>query len=137
MYFQSHLIGSEQEQYQMQPNYARGAEGSGGDDALLQDPAFPRLLFIETLYNGDPTNWWIPNFAALEPMLRSSGLKVIARPHPQVVVAEPEVYFGKATYGNLVFPRNGKQGKAVHPGPQRVDPKLWAELIKRVEQRND
>ena len=126
MLFQSHLIDSEHERYQAQSNYARGA-----DDALLNDPAFPRLLFIENLYNSDPTNWWIPNSSALEPLLRSAGLKVIARPHPQLLVAEPETYFGKVTYKKLVFPRYGKQGRSLHPGPQKVDPELWAQLTKK------
>lgn len=44
MLFQSHLIGSAHDPYPAQANYARGA-----DDALIDDPAFPRLMFIETL----------------------------------------------------------------------------------------
>jgi hypothetical protein len=131
MYFQSHLVGSEVDQYQAQANYARA------DDALLEAPGFPRLLFIETLYNGDPTNWWIPNYAALEPMLRSAGLKVVARPHPQVIVAEPDAYLGTAIYGNLVFPRYGKNSSPTHPGPQSVDSKVWDELVKRAQKRGD
>jgi tRNA (mo5U34)-methyltransferase len=30
----------------------------------LDDPAYPKLMFVENLYNGDVTNWWIPNHAA-------------------------------------------------------------------------
>ena len=62
--------------------------------------------------------------------------KVIARPHPQLLVAEPEVYFGKVTYNKLVFPQYGKRGKALHPGPQRVDPDLWAELLRKIGPEN-
>ena len=127
MFFQSHLVGSENVPYREQHDYARGT-----DDGILNDPAFPRMVFIETLYNGDPSNWWIPNFGALEPLLRSAGLKVIARPHPQLLVAEPERYLGKVTYKKLVFPRYGKKEKALSPGPQRVEPELWVELLRKT-----
>ncbi|OFV94208.1 MAG: hypothetical protein A3H28_08390 [Acidobacteria bacterium RIFCSPLOWO2_02_FULL_61_28] len=128
MFFQSHLIGSEEETPVEKGNYERGA-----DDQIINDPAFPRMSFIEQLYNGDPTNWWIPNYGALEPLLRSAGMKVIGRPHSQLLVAEPERYLGKVTYRKLVFPRHGKRGKALSPGPQRVEPELWAELLRRTE----
>src|SRR5206468_1533757 len=82
----------------------------------------------EELYNNDPTNWWLPNHAALPAMMRSAGLRVIARPHSHVLIAEPERYLGKVAYDKLVFPRYGKRDGALHPGPQEVDAALWAEL---------
>lgn len=127
MLFQSHFVGSESATYEERANYAREA-----DDAILEDLAFPRMAFIEKLYNRDPTNWWIPNYTGLEPLLRSAGMKVIARPHPQVLVAEPEEYFGKVTYKKLVFPRYGKRGGARFPGRQQVDRELWAELLRKA-----
>jgi len=35
--------------------------------------AWPKMAFIEHSLEGDPTNWWVPNPAAIEAMLRSSG----------------------------------------------------------------
>src|SRR5205085_11904456 len=35
-------------------------------------PGFPKLHFIEDRYAGDPTNWWVPNRACAEAMLRST-----------------------------------------------------------------
>jgi tRNA (mo5U34)-methyltransferase len=128
MYFQAHVIGEEQAVYDDRPDYAFGT-----DDSVLRDPAFPKMAFIEKLYNGDPTNWWIPNPTALEPLIRSAGMKVIARPHPQVLVAEPDRPFGKAVYEKLVFPRYGKPHGAVHPGAQRVDPELWRRLLSQLD----
>ncbi len=46
---------------------------------------FPRLHFVEHRYASDQTNWWIPNRACVEAMLRSSGFD----PETQV---EDEVY---------------------------------------------
>ena len=108
-------------------------ETRGTDDYLIDDTVFPRMMFIEKLYNRDPTNWWIPNHRALEPLLRSAGLKVVARPHSQLIVAEPEEYFGKVTYKKLVFPRYGKRDGPRHPGPQRVPPALWQELLDKAD----
>lgn len=102
------------------------------DDFLLNDPSYPRLAFIENRYYGDPTNWWLPNYAALPAMLRSAGMRVIARPHAHIAVAEPEIQLGSVVYEKLVFSRYAKRGDAaVFPGVQRVDPGLWTELCER------
>jgi len=36
-------------------------------------------------------------------------------------------------YPKLVFPSYGKRGKALWPGPQQVEPELWAELLRKAE----
>lgn len=41
---------------------------------------WPRLAFVETTFCGDPTNWWVPNHAAVLGMLRVAGFAVVARP---------------------------------------------------------
>ena len=43
-----------------------------------------------TGFAGDPTNWWAPNHAAVEAMLRSSGLRVDARPGHEIYLCEPD-----------------------------------------------
>jgi tRNA (mo5U34)-methyltransferase len=45
---------------------------------------FPKLHFIEHKYAQDPTNWWIPNRACAEAMLRSAGFTVVRHPAPEV-----------------------------------------------------
>jgi tRNA (mo5U34)-methyltransferase len=130
LYFQSHIVGEVELTYEPRPDYAPGT-----DDDIIKNPTFPRMAFVENLYNGDPTNWWIPNPTALEPLLRSAGMKVLGRPHPQLLVAEPDRPFGKVVYSKLVFPHYGKPGGAVHPGPQRVDPDLWARLLRERDER--
>ena len=102
----------------------QGAEaGEVGDVERdeLQSASFPRMSFLEGAYRGDLSNWWVPNEEALEPLARSAGLKVLARVHPEMLVAEPERYFGTARYGELVFPRYGKaEGGPVFPAEQRA-----------------
>lgn len=51
---------------------------------VFNEPAFPKLHFIEQRYAGDPTNWWVPNRAGLEAMLRSAGFRIEARPEAEV-----------------------------------------------------
>lgn len=55
----------------------------------FRDRDFPCLYFIEQSYANDPTNWWIPNRGAVEAMLRSSGLEIVANPESETYVCEP------------------------------------------------
>jgi tRNA (mo5U34)-methyltransferase len=52
--------------------------------ALFTRPGAPRLQFVEHRFAGDPTNWWVPNQAAVEAMLRASGFAISAHPEPEV-----------------------------------------------------
>ena len=56
---------------------------------IFDDPDFPRTYFIEQQYANDPTNWWIPNRAAAEAMLRSSGLEIVDHPEAETWICEP------------------------------------------------
>ncbi len=49
-------------------------------------PGYPKLHFIEHQYAGDWTNWWAPNAAASEAMLRSAGFVILERPEDEVYV---------------------------------------------------
>ncbi len=56
------------------------------ETAIFERRDFPAMYFIEKSYSGDPTNWWIPNRACTEAMLRSAGFKIIAHPEMEVFV---------------------------------------------------
>jgi tRNA (mo5U34)-methyltransferase len=53
---------------------------------VFERATFPALYFIEKRFAGDPTNWWIPNRAAVEAMLRSAGFDIIEHPENEVFV---------------------------------------------------
>jgi tRNA (mo5U34)-methyltransferase len=53
---------------------------------IFNRPDFPRLHFIEQAYAGDPTNWWVPNRACSEALLRSAGFDIISHPEQEVFV---------------------------------------------------
>ncbi len=56
---------------------------------IFEERDFPKMFFIEKRYSQDPTNWWIPNCAAVEAMLRSSGLEIEAHPEPETWICSP------------------------------------------------
>ena len=72
---------------------------------VFRESAWPKMYFIEKEYARDWTNWWVPNRAAAEAMLRASGFTIETR-------AEDEVYICRraempyAQYGaGPVYPR--------------------------------
>ncbi len=74
------------------------------DTAHFSDPSYPAMYFIEKNYSGDNTNWWVPNRACTEAMLRSSGFA--PRAHP-----EHEVYLCR----RIEIPLTHEGPRAVYP----------------------
>ncbi len=56
------------------------------DTAHFDAPDYPKLHFIEHRYANDPTNWWVPNRACVEAMLRSAGFRIEAHPEHEVFI---------------------------------------------------
>ncbi|MDB5370390.1 MAG: SAM-dependent methyltransferase [Roseomonas sp.] len=54
------------------------------DEAHFAAPGYPKLHFIEHRYSGDPTNWWVPNRACAEAMLRNAGFEILQQPDREV-----------------------------------------------------
>src|SRR3546814_7529358 len=44
--------------------------------AHFDTAGYPILHFVERNYAEDPSNWWIPNAACTEALLRSSGFRL-------------------------------------------------------------
>jgi tRNA (mo5U34)-methyltransferase len=57
---------------------------------LMQEPGWPKMAFLEHGFAGDPTNWWAPNHAACEAMLRAAGMRVVQRPGHEFYLCEPD-----------------------------------------------
>ncbi|MCB4824142.1 TIGR04290 family methyltransferase [Roseicella aerolata] len=80
------------------------------DMAPFDDPGWPKLHFVEHRYANDATNWWVPNRACVEAMLRSAGFLIEANP-------EEEVYLCRrveAPYGaGAAYPAQGFKGGRV------------------------
>jgi tRNA (mo5U34)-methyltransferase len=54
------------------------------DTSVFDQDGYPLMYFVERRYANDPTNWWIPNRAAVEAMLRSAGFVIEAHPEDEV-----------------------------------------------------
>lgn len=57
---------------------------------IFRKPDFPAMYFIEKKYADDPTNWFIPNRAAVEAALRSSGLEILSHPEAESWICAPK-----------------------------------------------
>jgi tRNA (mo5U34)-methyltransferase len=61
---------------------------------IFLDREFPQMYFIEQRFSGDPTNWWIPNRACMEAMLRSAGFEILAHPEAEVFICRTTDHAG-------------------------------------------
>ncbi|ABC80651.1 TIGR04290 family methyltransferase [Anaeromyxobacter dehalogenans] len=76
---------------------------------VFDHPAWPKLHFVERRYAHDETNWWIPNRACVEAMLRSAGFAPAPVPGTEVYLcrpAEPD------PFGGPVYPAPPRDGGA-------------------------
>ena len=80
------------------------------ETGMFFESSFPKLHFIERQYAGDWTNWWVPNRACTEAMLRSAGFRIDKQ-------IEEEVYLcrvGERPYAKhspaVVYPVRGPAG---------------------------
>ncbi|MBV8843170.1 MAG: TIGR04290 family methyltransferase [Bryobacterales bacterium] len=58
------------------------------ETGVFEKLGYPVMHFVEHRYADDPTNWWFPNRACVEAMLRSSGFRIIDRPEEEVYICE-------------------------------------------------
>ena len=74
----------------------------------FDDPAYPKMHFIERKFAGDWTNWWAPNRAGSEAMLRAAGFAIEAHPENDVYLCR----VADVPYGDwgatAVYPARGK-----------------------------
>ena len=75
----------------------------------FERPGYPRMVFVENRYCGDETNWWIPNRAGAEAMLRSAGFQVVDHPEEEVFLCRVGA---RSHWAAPVYPS---------PGPNRED----------------
>lgn len=59
------------------------------DHSPFGQPGFPAMHFVEHSYAGDWTNWWIPNRAGAEAMLRAARLDIVAHPEEETWICAP------------------------------------------------
>ena len=76
--------------------------------AVFDHPGFPRLQFIEDAYAGDPTNWWLPNRACAEAMLRSAGFALLRHPDHETYLCRRQPLPQAPDGPHAVYPARGE-----------------------------
>lgn len=79
--FQSLMRGSK-EVAPLEPDYPFT------ETKIFDEPGYPLMYFVEKRYSHDPTNWWIPNRACSEAMLRSAGFEIVDHPEEEVYICK-------------------------------------------------
>jgi tRNA (mo5U34)-methyltransferase len=74
---------------------------------IFHESGYPRLHFVEREYAHDWTNWWVPNRACAEAMLRASGFAIETRAEDEVYICrKAEMPYQERGTG-AVYPRKG------------------------------
>ncbi|MGZ2411876.1 tRNA (mo5U34)-methyltransferase [Sphingomonas sp. F9_3S_D5_B_2] len=93
MLFQSMQRGS-RHVLPLQPDY------DFKESSIFFETGYPKLHFIEREYSRDWTNWWVPNRACTEAMLRSAGFTIDRQIEEEVylcrVAERPYAKYGPA-----------------------------------------
>ncbi len=79
---------------------------------VMTSRGWPTMAFIEKRLAGDPTNWWAPNHACVEAMVRSAGMRVVARPGHEIYVCEPSEDRGSVNFEELRAATRSRSGTA-------------------------
>lgn len=58
--------------------------GTFDPPAYFDEPGYPKMHFIEREYAGDWSNWWAPNAACSQGLLRAAGFAIEAQPEAEV-----------------------------------------------------
>jgi tRNA (mo5U34)-methyltransferase len=100
--FQSMQRGS-RDVVQVAPDY------DFNEPALFDEPGYPKMHFIEHRYSHDETNWWVPNRACVEAMLRSSGFEIEAQPEDEVYLCRRQSIDIPPDGPHSVYPARDRQ----------------------------
>jgi tRNA (mo5U34)-methyltransferase len=65
-------------------NHPFHVAGSYKPSPIFDDPGYPKMHFIERRYADDWTNWWAPNRAGSQAMLRAAGFTIEQQPEDEV-----------------------------------------------------
>ena len=79
------------------------------ENCPFDEPGFPKMHFVEHKYSHDETNWWVPNRACVEAMLRSSGFRIEAQPEDEVYLCRWQPIAVPPDGPHCVYPSRGAQ----------------------------
>ena len=83
MLFQTMQRGTE-EVFSVPTDHPFHMPGTFDPPLYFDEPGYPKMHFIEREYAQDWSNWWVPNRAGSEAMLRAAGFSIESRPEAEV-----------------------------------------------------
>ncbi|WP_294313332.1 TIGR04290 family methyltransferase [uncultured Sphingomonas sp.] len=106
MLFQTMQQGSD-DVLQVPEDHPFHLPGTTRPPTYFDNPGYPKMHFIERRFAHDWSNWWAPNAACSQAMLRAAGFSIEAHPEPEVYLCRvAEVSY--ASYGPAaVYPAGG------------------------------
>ena len=85
--------------------------GTTRPPTYFDNPAYPRMHFIERKFAHDWTNWWAPNAACSQAMLRAAGFTIAAQPEEEVYLCRTApVPYGDWMGSAAVYPAMPAKG---------------------------
>ncbi|MBT2245059.1 MULTISPECIES: TIGR04290 family methyltransferase [Sphingobium] len=79
--------------------------GTSRPPSYFDNPAYPKMHFIERKFANDWTNWWAPNAACSQAMIRAAGFAIEAQPEAEVYLCRlAPVPFADLMDGAAVYP---------------------------------
>jgi tRNA (mo5U34)-methyltransferase len=79
------------------------------EPAPFDEPGYPKMHFVERRYSHDETNWWVPNRACTEAMLRSSGFAIESQPEEEVYLCRWQPIAVPPDGPHCVYPSAGQR----------------------------
>lgn len=84
--------------------------GTNRPPTFFDNPAYPRMHFIERKFAHDWTNWWAPNKAGAQALLRAAGFTIEAEPEEEVYLCRvAPVPYADLMGSAAVYPAQGPQ----------------------------
>ena len=80
------------------------------------ESGYPKLHFIERQFAHDWTNWWAPNRACSEAMLRAAGFRIETRAEDEVYICHraEKAFAGWGGRSGAVYPMKGRADAAAN-----------------------
>ncbi len=96
---------------QVPPDHPFHKPGTQQPPDYFDNPAYPKMHFIEREFAHDWTNWWAPNAACTQAMLRAAGFAIEAQPESEVYICRvapvPYAQYGPAAVYPAPAPKKG------------------------------
>jgi tRNA (mo5U34)-methyltransferase len=78
------------------------------ESEIFFESGYPKLHFVEREYAHDWTNWWVPNRACAEAMLRASGFTIETQAEDEVYICRrAEMPYAEWAKTGAVYPASG------------------------------